>query len=162
MTITTNILIELQRIKSVKIEKLTGVSRLIYHNEHDAMEISRWNEGIAKKVLKTIYNNIHIVGMDKLAAGVCSFCIYRTLYEIPFNRNCSQCGYGRRHGFCYENGSTYQIIMQFVPGVHFDMSNSWYRKILIKKHGTPLHISKNFPFLKRGMIINWRNSDWRL
>jgi len=89
-------------------DKVPGV----YFNEVDAMDIETWPKESIERVtdVLTFYKERHRNVTD---AGMCPFCIINSAhgkisYNIaPSKPYCEECGYGARHGICFESESYY-------------------------------------------------------
>jgi len=72
-------------------------------NDEDLAELSTWSEYKSKKFL------VNIVAWHD--SRICPWC---TL-SPKRNNNCAKCSYGKRHGKCNDEGSTYSNILELLP-----------------------------------------------
>jgi hypothetical protein len=73
-------------------------------NDDDLAELSTWSEYKSKKFL------VNIVAWHD--SRICPWC---TLSPKRGN-NCAKCSYGKRHGECNDEGSTYMNILESLTG----------------------------------------------
>lgn len=80
-------------------------------NEEDFEDIGSWDEQECKRILNQII--YYLLGLDNINDNnVCPWCLKR-----GFNRSCNNCSYGKRHGDCMEDDSTYNTICNYETSI---------------------------------------------
>ena len=121
-------LIRFMNYKQNKISKLG--KELDYFNSKDLKDLAELSDTDAKfccdEIKRLVKNNF-----TKKDAGVCPFCI---LFRLK-NGQCSGCPYATRHGFCNNEGSHYEKIMNRIERLALYyicdlLSSSYIRRLL--------------------------------
>lgn len=88
--------------------------KLIYFKVGDKKEILSWSKNDANKIWKIIKKNKNEIGLTILT---CPFCLKNIdTYDedtLDGTVECSNCGYGKRHGKCSKESSTFDKIASF-------------------------------------------------
>ena len=90
-------LIKFVNLKSEIIENITGLK---YVDEKDIEDIKSWDN----EVCAYIYTNLIFLITQKRAKGLSSS---TCVWCLKYNGICKSCGYGYRHGICFEDYSLF-------------------------------------------------------
>jgi len=117
-------LVKFVKLKKVHIEKFG----FIYADHRDYEDIKSWTEEKCKEIYSAIVNNITI-GSHGLSDLTCPWCIYRDLYNLSYSP-CFSCSYGKRHGECLKNFSSYKKYATIE--VKYSLTDKVYQDIINK------------------------------
>jgi hypothetical protein len=124
------VLVEFMRGKAKRLSEY-GIDTDRYFSEEDKNDIMSWTHEDAANIASEIYLSIKS-GTKGLVNSVCPFCIKLDNYKIKRNV-CGQCGYGVRHGDCYDVDGDYFLISKLLKSYILmwdrDFDNDFYKKL---------------------------------
>ena len=119
-------LIKFLKLKNSFIKQNTQID---YTNEKDINDIKRWSNEKCKQVYNIIYENIMHHNAYRLYLDTCPWCILGKIkHGLCSVKACGECQYGKNHGICGTEGSSYNKYAD--QDIGYKLTNKVYQNMI--------------------------------